>query len=287
MKKILISLALILLLITPIGVLIYSGQKELVQYEEPPQKKWDQMNYGEVFESRQDTIYEEILTKGKFVASQTLSTVLPVDGQDQVSILVQQGAQVKSGSLLAQTKLKQLKAPANVVIKDILQSSGAITFVMDVADEPILEVDWPDEVPLQVGDELTTSAEEVFKVKNVGFVSNGKQHKVQLQGQETRQLGSEFEEYFRVGQPHENVIVIERQCIYQKNPQGPYYVQTTEKNGKLIGEQEVQLGVSSMDLVNVIGLEEGVPCDSGYAQLMIPLDGGLKNENSSEDSEFN
>lgn len=274
MKKALFGLILLVLLAIPILVLIVTGRQELTAYQEPKRIEWKQTNYGELFESRIGTIYKEISVKGSYVASKTELISYPKEATEKTVLPLSVGSEIQTNDVIAITSKREIKAKAPGVIRDIQDLGDRLVFHMDRVDNPYLELLLPLDTDVAVGDELIDENEQKLSVVHLSSVIADGKRKVTFRPEDEHLLGEPFSGFIRVGEPSEGAILIEKSCIYQKEPNGPYFVQTSTPEGLLMEEVEIQVGVKSAELANVIGLDSGVLCDSGYAQLMIPLGGG-------------
>ena len=70
------------------------------------------------------------------------------------------------------------------------------------------------------------------------------------------------------GKEFENVVTIDRSCVYTKPGETEKYVRICNQMGEYVREQKVEISFESGDNVCIMGIDENVPCDSGYKYVI-------------------
>ncbi len=70
------------------------------------------------------------------------------------------------------------------------------------------------------------------------------------------------------GTVYTDVLAVDKDCVYQKEPDGPYFIRRVSDDGRVIEEVEVETGISNKEMITITGVEEGWYADPGYAKLI-------------------
>ncbi|PKK40454.1 hypothetical protein ABB02_00313 [Clostridiaceae bacterium JG1575] len=265
-----LALILALLFIIPLGVLYYTTRSELSGYKEPPMIQWKQKAYGAVFSVEEGTMYEGEKVKGAYIAKNLGYSWVEKSPKQELAVLPKEGNEIQMNQLLALIGGKEVKAGFSGILQRAEDRGDRALFSYIRLDQPVLEVPWPVEKIMEVGQKLTDDQGEEYQVISASEMIKNGSRTLTLHPKGKHLVGETFEGFLKSGGSLENVLMLHESCLYRKEPNGEVYVRLVNEGDELLGEIAVKPGVSNGEFISVIGLEKGTRCDSGYASLMIP-----------------
>lgn len=282
LRKIILFAVFAIILACPLAVLGLTSQAEMSQYQEPERVEWTQQAYGDIYEAHLGNIYEGAAVTGEYVPCGQELIRQEKKQTEQVLTVVSKGDEVREGQILAYIGTREIKSPIAGVFEKTESDDRMVGFVLKKLTDPVLEVRWPDDLPIQAGQELTDDQDKKYQVDAVSKISSDHAVTIQLRAEGTHAAGEKFGAFLRNGNVQEDSMIIRKACVYQKSPGGTCFVSVVTAEGEFLEERKVTTGMQDSENINIIGLEEGEFCDAGYAQLMIPFAGGTPNESAGD-----
>lgn len=269
MKKVVVVIILFILFIAPLGLISYVSYLEMKKYEPEEIMKVQEKSYGEPVLITRTNMSETFELNGTFI-SQTYNFVeLNNKSGDIVKTLVSYNDEVKKGDVLAYINNTPVLSPVNGIITDLRaeQENGFIK-LLDIEDL-LFECVIDSSLILTTSDVYSTEnglSVQLVSLSNVA-AKTGRKACFKVSGGNFL-YGETTNLTVYTGVVYENVLVINRSCIYQKEKGGQYYIRRVDVGGVVIGEYPVRIGISNNDMVCISDVEEGWFCDPGYAKFI-------------------
>lgn len=274
-KKIVTSIfciALICLLLTPVGALYFISQNEQAQYQPEPVPVVEELAYGDIVSVVRRDIYETITISGTVVSVSDFFVELKTKDPYELRFMVSVGDVIHPGDLIAYDGSKEIVSEAYGLIREI-----------SLSNDPYLRLCSLDDLALEcyVNDTqraiLQRSSLELLDEDGTALTlldmdeicTNGNTTRVLLQyDTENLRYGQTFSELIlSTGKVYSQALVVDERCVYKKPNTDGYYLRLVDQDGHFISETEVKVGYSDGTYVSVSGIEEGTLCDSGYKTL--------------------
>lgn len=273
-KKLIITLAIILMAL-PLSLIAIITYLEMEEYKPQVAHTIGQGAYGELKGVIRGDIEEALSLKGTITSREHAFIDVSNKGFGLVKTLVNVGDEVKKGEVLLYINDKALASSVDGIVEEInvggdkgyvkLLNLSSLTFVSYSKEMEKLEVG--KEYSLEEGGTatltyLSNAWEEqgrkgYFTLSGDGFI-----------------YGESKELRIKTGVGHSGVLMVDKDCVYQKEKEGPYYLRRMESSGKPLGEIEVKVGMDNGEYITITGAEEGWYCDSGYGKFMKSNTGG-------------
>ncbi len=181
------------------------------------------------------------------------------------------GDEVKVGDVVAYAGKLKITSDYNGIVEEVLSDKeGYIklrsldklkltcmtspTIIRKIKDCNSLTLDNGDKVKIDFISNMATDnkVKIVFEIENMDY----------LYGQEIKNLK------IYTGDEYKNVLVVDKNCVYQKKKGGPNYIRVLDENLFFLNEVEVDIGFETEEYVSVVNVREGTFCDSGYKALL-------------------
>ncbi|SES86237.1 hypothetical protein [Anaerobranca gottschalkii] len=267
MKKVAIIIG-IMAVIMPVILITYITYLEMENYKTNVDFNITEKSYGSPSLIFRKDLEETVVIRG-IITSNTFKFV-EWNNNTRVRLLVSVGQEVKKGDILLTFSNGNVTSPVNGLIEEINVFDNYIK--IKSFEELILEGFLPqrDVKKLEEGKEYQVDSKKL----KLQFISNmiaengvDRQVSFKIEG-ENLLYGQRVEIEIPTGTVYNNVLVISRKCVYQKEKGGPYFIRRVEGNGTVIGEVEVKIGIGNKDYISITGVEEGWFADPGYAEIM-------------------
>lgn len=268
MKKTIIILGAVMFLL-PLLLIGYVSYLEMQKYQPEEAYKIVEKAYGTPMQVVRQSVSECFTLSGTFTSK--THVFIDADNKDgkTVRALVSVGDEVKKDDPLAVIGEKPLVSTVNGVVEEVsLFGEKGYVKLLDLGDL-VYECALGDTMSLSVGDSFTTESGETVTLSSLSNMESDGSRKAYFTvtgGNYLYGKAKTFTVY--TGTVFQNVLVVDKDCVYRKEAGGPYYVRRVDASGVVIGEVEVQVGISDGKYITVTGLEEGWYCDSGYAQFV-------------------
>ncbi|MCR5677683.1 MAG: hypothetical protein K6G13_06580 [Agathobacter sp.] len=262
-KAILVFLAVLLYLIPMIGVIVISNI-EKQSYAEDTEFSFEVSSYGETVTIERQEMYEYYVVDLK--ASSI--TYRDITVNNRAKLLCKVGDEISKGQLIADDGTT---AEFDGEITDIEYGDKITLTCLDI-DQLVLELDLPaDKYGLISGKKFQNEQGDTFEiVKKSKMITDGMFHMILSMPEDMHMIyGQELTNYtLYTGTVYHDALTVEKNCVYQRG--SSYYVRIVDENGKFVSEEEVKLGYADEKYVCVSGdgIEEGMYCDSGYADVV-------------------
>lgn len=273
--RITVVLFIIVLLLSPIGMIWYLTKTEMRKYEAVDLPTISQKSYGDALPVIRKDMKEFIFVSGQYVSEDRFFMELPkLKNPYESRILVSVGDYIEEDELIGYSfdGKSEIYSTANGVINSI--HLGEYSYIVLENDENLSFVCYADEKLISIlsRNTLSLSDEKGNEVTllRIERVSNEKgERKVFLQVNDGI-LGKHVNNLkLYTGKVFTDALVVPNNCLYRL-PENPkqWYVRTIDANGNVIGDQQVQVGFSDGQYTCITGLSEGTLLDSGYAMIM-------------------
>lgn len=268
MKKIVIAIGAFIIII-PIILISYISYLEMKKYEPKINYKIEEKSYGNPTPILRTTIDEKFSIKGKFTSTSFAFVDIKNQNFENTKTVVAVNDEVKKGEVLAYIKDKPIYSNVNGIVSeiDVMKQNG--NFKILNLDKLLLECYM--DPKLKLIENTTYTANDNIKIKLVSL-SNivddfGRRAYFQVEGG-NYVFGQKIEFQVLTGVVHKDILATDKNCVYQKEKAGPYFIRRVDKSGKVIGEVEVKVGLTDNKMISISGAEEGWFCDPGYGKFM-------------------
>ena len=269
--KFVILVGLILLFVNPIIMMIQLSKKEMEQCKQYDIYQFNEVSYGVPCEVKRQDI-EQYYSFSGAVTSDTYQFIeFNNDYNSTIKIVVCVGDEVQTGEVVAYAGSQKIISKYNGIVEEILAHyDGYIklrTFdnlkLECMADQKIinkikdcnsLSIDGENKVTIDYISKVSVEnkVKIVFQIVNSKFIY----------GQKVQEIRIYTDQVFK------DVLVVDKDCVYQLEKDGPYFVRTLTKEGYFDNEVEVEVGFETDEVVSIVNVSEGTLCDSGYKALV-------------------
>ncbi len=268
MKKTIIILGAIMFIL-PLLLIGYVSYLEMQEYKPEAEYKIVEKAYGDPRQVFRQSVSESFELSGTITSKSYVFVNAENNDSKTVRTYVSTGDEVKVGDVLALIGDTEIVSSVNGIVSDMsLYGKDGFVKLLDL-DSLVFECSVDEGRLLEVGDTFETEVGatlELFSLSNMTD-SSGRRAVFSVTGaQFLYGAAKTFKVY--TGTVYNNVLVVHRKCVYQKEIGGPYYIRRVDESGLVIGEVEVDVGISNGTLITITGAEEGWYCDSGYAQFV-------------------
>ncbi len=259
------------LIILPLIMMFNLSERETANYQVNSSYEFKEAAYGEPKRvTRQDLkLYYEF--SGTVTSSTYEYIDLPESETADIITTVGIGDEVFKDDVVAYLGSKEITTSSNGIVEDVASFAGGYiklrTFdelkLTCMADISVINK-VKDCLTLQLEDGTAVSVDSVSNVleDNQGKIVFSVENSDYMYGQEVKDLK------IYTGKVYTDVLTIDKDCVYQKEENGDYFVRVIDENGYVEGEKEVEIGAETEDAVCVQNIEEDTLCDSGYKELL-------------------
>lgn len=269
--KICVGIFFAILLILPLVMMFSLSKQEISKYEVNTNYTFKEAAYGEIKRVTRQDLKLYYTFSGTVTSNSYKYIRFPESESAEVTSTLSMGDEVFVGDVLAHIGNKEIKSAYNGVIEDVASYAGGyvkirsfdelqlscnanMSTINKVKDCETLQLSNGNKVNVEKVSNMITDnkGEIVFSIENSDY----------MYGQEVNNLK------IYTGKVYKNVLILDKDCVYQKNENGPYYVRVVNENGIFQGEKEVEIGFEAGNVVSVQNIEEDTLCDAGYKALL-------------------
>jgi hypothetical protein len=270
--KIFIALFLLALLVAPVILIFLISQAEMAQYKPKAVPRIGELTYGEIMPVFVTDMQETVTLSGVVVSNETIFIELPPKAAE-IRFIVNAGDVVIAGDVIGYLNGEPFRAEKTGYIQNVDRWSADPYIQMQSLDNLALSCMVSSIQAKQLtrkGANLTTAdGMELLLIKQGKVEDN--EGKVEflfsfLGG--VLNLGHVFEQLtVKTGLVYQDALVVNKNCVYQLEDGGPYYVRTVDESGRYIAQLEVGIGYSDDEIICITGIPVGTLCDSGYGLM--------------------
>lgn len=272
-SKIIVAVLFVALMVAPIGALYYISVLEQAQYlPQEQQIVLEELAYGSLEQIMRMDMAERITLSGTVVSTKVIYEELELENISRLRLLISTGQVLQAGDLVGYLDGQEIRATKTGIIRSINRGSDAYIELWSL-DDLAIEC-YVDDVQLKVlkrgSLNLTDADGNQYTVAHIDEIRVGSDLTRVLLTSETAELiyGKKMEATdFNTGRVYPDCLVVPTSCVYSYNGQD-YYVRIVDKDGVVLGEQEVEVGFSMNGYICITdGAEDGQLCDSGYKAI--------------------
>ena len=277
-KKILnavFAILLIVVLLLPVGALLYISEQEQAQYTASEQHsiELEEFSYGTPSPIMLMDVTEKINLSGSVISTRILYEELELENISELRLVISSGTVLVKGDLIGYYQGREVLATRTGVIKSIHTGSDAYIELWSLDDLAIECYVTPSQLKiLQRGSlDLTDNDGNHYAVSHVDSISIGSDKTRVLLISETANLiyGKTMGNFaLNTGRVYTGSIVVASNCIYSYDGGVTNYVRLVTSEGEVLGEAQVEVGVTVGSHTCVTGVEEGQYCDSAYKSVV-------------------
>ncbi len=269
-----LCLALLLLLVAPVGLIYTLSNQEMAQYQQPEEVVLRESAYGIVEKAIRTDVYAYVTVDGTYTSDSYAFQELDMKEPGKIRWLVNTGEYVQKGQVLGIYNDKQVLSEYDGILREISAYSSDSYLYFTTMDELKLECSVSSQVlqALEKGT-LTTEQGETVTLLGVSPLVDGNGNvTVWLDcPSANRQYGAHLQKFnIMTGQVFKNALVLNTDCVYQKesSSDSPWYARQVDASGYFLSEVEVTVGYINDKIACVTGVDEGDYFDSGYKAVM-------------------
>jgi len=262
------------LFISPLILITTLTYTEIKSYEPLPEYNITAKAYGEIDSVFRGDIEEIVEISGKFISEDYIYYDFVYGDSDFIKIHSKEGSEVKKEDILIEVGDKKYTSTYNGIVEEIIYTSGKGYVKILNIENIVFEVLIPASlINLFNVDKLETETKESIKsIYTSEIIASGKIRTIFeiISSEDYRKYYYGQISTFRVytGRTLENVLLVDKNSIYQKQLNGPYFVREVTSEGDFIYEREVLTGIQNLNSITVVGIEEGAYVDKGYAEFI-------------------
>ena len=274
LAKIIVVLLFVALIVAPVGALYYISVLEQAQYlPQEEQIMLEELAYGSICQIMRMDMSERITLSGTVVSTKVIYEELEMENVSRLRLLISSGQVLQVGDLIGYLDGQEVRATKTGIIRSINRGSNAYIELWSL-DDLAIEC-YVDDVQLKIlkrgSLDLTDGDGNQYTVSKIDEIRVGSDLTRVLLTSETAQLiyGKKMESTsFNTGRVYPDCLVVPTNCVYSYNGGQTYYVRLVDKDGVVLGEQEVEVGFSMNGYICITdGAEDGQLCDSGYKTI--------------------
>lgn len=259
------------LMILPLIMMFNLSEREMAKYQVNSTYKFKEAAYGESKRVTRQDLRLYYTFSGTVTSSTYRYIDFPEAEDTDVISTVSVGDEVFKGDIVAYIGGKEIISNCNGIVEDVASFAGGyvklrsfdnlklacmsdISTINKVKDCQTLELADGNKVNVDLVSNIIADNKRkiVFSIENSDY----------MYGQEVKNLK------IYTGKVYTDVLTIDKQCVYQKKKNGPYFVRVVDENGYFESEKEVEIGFETEDAVSVLNIEEDTLCDAGYKELL-------------------
>lgn len=269
--KVLFWMLIVVLLITPLGLLLEISNREMDAFQRPTMPALKEMAIGRVVQVTRQDIQEYITVAGTFTSDENAYQEIAVKNPSLIRWDVAVGDEIQVGQVLGTYQGESVIAQYSGIIQSINSHSAEDPYIkVKLLEHLVLECDVLKDT-LSVLKRSQNMATEDGDLVAMTYVSNvcsaAGTYRVKLfVGTDKYTYGQTVEMVLYSGLRYPQVLVVDRDCVYQKEAGegNPWYIRTVTATGEVLWEVQVEVGFTIGDMICITGVDEGTYCDAGY-----------------------
>lgn len=272
--KVLLCLALLLLLITPVGLIYTLSMQEMEQYQQPEEIVLRESAYGAPMEAVRMDVQAYVTVDGRYISDSYAFQELNMKEPGKIRWLVSTGQYVQKGQVLGLYGQEQVLSEHDGILREISAYSSDSYLRFTTMETLKLECSVSPEVlqALTKGSLTTEQGEAVTITGTSPIVDANGNVTVWLDcPSPNRQYGAQLNQLkIMTGQIYKNALVLDADCVYQKDSasDSPWYARQVSNSGYFLSEVEITVGYINGKVACVTGVKEGDYFDSGYKAVI-------------------
>lgn len=267
--KMFIITGFVALMIFPVLMMKEMSESEQTEYRQNNAYEFKEAAYGEGRVVTRNNIEEYVVVDGK-VTSDIYEYIDISEGvNDRIKYMFTIGDEVYEEEIIATVDSIEIKSTCNGIIEDIVQGEyikicniDEIKLVCTADRKTADKIENKENLYLENGEKLGVNRVSNIMVNNVIEIEMSVESGNLIYGQTFTGLK------LFTGTIYEDVLVVDKECVYQKYEDGPYYLRVLNESMLFEGEIQVQVGFETDEYISVVNVEEGTICDSGYKSLI-------------------
>lgn len=272
--KIFFWMMIAVLLIAPLGLLLEISNREMEAYQRPTMPVLRETAVGRVEQVIRQDIQEYVTVSGTFASDETVYQAIAVKTPSLIRWDVAVGDEIQEGQVLGTYRGEPVIALYSGIVQNINSYSAEDPYIkVKLLENLVLEADVSKEVlsVLKRSANITTQDGELVTldyVSNICSTAGTYRIKMHIESDQYA-YGQACEMVLYSGFRYPQVLVVDRQCVYQKETGegNPWYIRTVTSTGEVLGEVQVEVGLVLGDMICITGVEEGTYCDAGYRAI--------------------
>ena len=268
-KTIIIVILSIVLYSIPIICIKLVSNDEIAEYKSDIKYSFKEKAYGSLVQPVVNEFDEFYNISGIITSENYRKIKLPKQEDEQICLTVKEEDEIYTGQRIGTMGATPIYSSCNGIVEEIV-----------IGEESYINAHTFNKLILQSYVEKSI----VKHLKDVMYDEDGNKYTLISKSNQCTDQGIEVKyamdkTEFSYGEKVENlalytgkkftgVLMIEKNCIYQKPGSESYYVRICKQNGVFVEEREVEIGFEYKDYVTVVGIEENEYCDSGYKSVI-------------------
>lgn len=256
-------------IVFPIAMMKKLSDSEKEEYRQNNVFEFKETAYGEGRCVTRATIEEYVIVDG-IVISESYEYIDVSNYNDgQVRYNYNIGDEIYNGDAIAVADNNYIKSPCNGIIEDIVKGDYVKVRNIDKI-KLVCKGDRKSIDKIKNGRNLHLENGEKLVIDRVSNVAVDNMMEVVINVESTDFMYGQTFTKLKVftGTVYEDSLVIDKECVYQKYENGPYFVRVL--NDRLFFEYELQVevGFETDEYISIVNVEEGTICDAGYKELI-------------------
>lgn len=262
--KIILIMGCVILVVMPIVLIVIISTIERNSYQITEEGKADIVkSFGEPIPITRGTIKELIELEGVFNSREFVEVKIHDNHVENLLIYKQVDEEVRRGEVLASVEGYQYLSPINGKITQIDNFTIKIISFENLLFETSVNKDF------KFKELFVKNSDEKLTMERLSNIVDKKKRKAWfLNSNKNYLFGEEMTFELYTGQVEDNVLTAPKGCVYSKQDKSKFYIRTVSESGVFIEEKEVQIGIQDDSNISIIGVDEGVFCDSGYKKYI-------------------
>ena len=256
-------------IVFPIAMMKKLSDSEKEEYRQNNVFEFKETAYGEGRCVTRATIEEYVIVDGIVISDsyEYIDVSNYNDGQVRYSYNI--GDEIYNGDAIAVADNNYIKSPCNGIIEDIVKGDYVKVRNIDKI-KLVCKGDRKSIDKIKNGRNLHLENGEKLVIDRVSNVAVDNMMEVVINVESTDFMYGQTFTKLKVftGTVYEDSLVIDKECVYQKYENGPYFVRVL--NDRLFFEYELQVevGFETDEYISIVNVEEGTICDAGYKELI-------------------
>lgn len=267
---------ILVLLITPVGLIFEISNREMEAYEPPEAPILQETAYGSVSQAYRTDVYEYVTISGNFVSNTYAYMELDQKEPSAIRWDVNVGEEIQEGQTIGTYKGQPVVSTlSGILVEKNSYSSDAYLKVKLLESleleccvtNRILNILKRDGVELKTEDGEGVTLLWASQLKNSDETTNVRlsiDSDAYYYGQAVSDLK------LMTGSAYLKALVLDEDCVYQKESgeDAQWYARKVTAEGKFMAEVEVSVGYRGDGVVCVSGVNEGDYFDAGYKAIV-------------------
>lgn len=264
-------------IIVILGIVLYSipiiciyliTNRELSEYEITDNYDFKEKAYGSLVSPTRQNIKENFIVNGEVISSTYRIVKLPECDISNVNLNVQEGDEVSTGEKIGTDGNVTLYSSATGIVESI--NLEQLTIKVKTFDKLILRIKVDKNIITQLNDKLVDEDGNEYEVieKSNQYVDGTMSVDLRIKTDKYKYGEKVNGLCLYTGKEYEDVLVIKKDCVYNKPGSKDYFVRLCDDNGNYLSEKKVTVSFEYDEYMCVTGLTEQDQCDSGYKYVI-------------------